>query len=191
VAYFNRLTSTKDEPMRRFLSFLVFLLLAIQASAIATLSGNPYPNELPGFKFYGKHLAPLRPYVSDRTLVVHVLGSDQGIELSLWRIRPYFVGERSTVNGHPLAHNVTGRLASVSIKPKQRVSMLGVKFPAAFTHSFGGVAEINVECDIYRDNFGLEYWIYAEDSAAGKKGDLMEIVYGPSRCIERQVVGPS
>jgi len=166
-------------------------VVAIPASAKDTLSRNPYPNELPGFKFYVKHLAPLRPYDSDRTLVVHVLGSDQGIELGRWQIWALYVGEGNNVNGHAWAHDITGRLASLNIKPKQRVSMLGVKFPAAFTHSLGSVSEVNVSCDVYSDSFGLKYWLYAEDSPVGKKGDLMEIEYGPSRCIEREVVGPS
>ena len=104
--------------------------VAISATAKAAPSRNPYPNELPGFKFYVKHLAQLRPYVSGRTLVVHVLGSDQGIELRRRRIRPLFVGKGSNVKDHPWAKDITGRLASVSIRPKQRVSMLGVKFPA-------------------------------------------------------------
>jgi hypothetical protein len=34
-------------------------------------------------------------------------------------------------------------------------------------------------------------WLYAEDSAVGKKGDLMELVYVPGKRIERQVLGPS
>ena len=166
-------------------------VVAIPASAKDTLSRNPYPNELPGFRFYVKHLAPLRPYDSDRTLVVHVLGSDQGIELSRWKITPLFVGEGSKVNDHPWAKDITGRLASVDIRPKQRVSMRGVKFPVAFTHSLGSVSEVNVACDVYSDSFGLQYWLYAEDSAVGKKGDLMEIVYGPSRRIKRHVLRPT
>ena len=144
--------------------------VAIPPAAKTALSRNPYPNELPGFKFYAKYLAQLRPYVSGRTLVVHVLGSDQGIELRRWRIRPLF-------------EDITGRLASVSIRPKQRVSMQDMKFPAAFTHSLGGVSEVNVTCDVYSDSFGLQYWLVAEDSTVGRKGDLMEIVYGPSRRI--------
>src|SRR5882672_1635119 len=161
---------------------------AIPATAKATRSRNPYPNELPGFKFYVKHFTPLRPYVSDRTLVLQVFGSDQGIELSRWKITPLFVGEGSKDNDHPWAKDITGRLASVNIRPKQRVSMRGVKFPATFTRSLGSVSEVNVACDVYSDSFGLQYWLYAEDSAVGKKGDLMEIVYGPSRRIERHVL---
>jgi hypothetical protein len=173
-------------------------LLAIGASLFLTVAAlakgpprNPYANELLGFKFYVKYLAPLRPYVSDRALVVHVLGPDQGLHLSGWRIWPLFVGDGNKVNGHLWAQDASGRLASVRIIPKRRVSMLAVKFPAAFTHSTGGVSEINVPCDVYRDNFGLEYWIYAEDTPTGKRGDLMYIEYGPDERIERQVVGPS
>jgi hypothetical protein len=150
---------------------------AIPGTGEDTRSRNPYPNELPGFKFYAKHLSPLRPYDSDRALVVHVLGSDQGIELSRWRIRVLYVGEGNKVNGH----DITGRLASLNIKPKQRVSMLRVKFPVKFTHSSGSVSEVNVSCDVYSDSFGLQYWLYAEDSVVGKKGDLMEIKYGPTK----------
>ena len=136
-------------------------------------------------------MSPLRPYLSNNALVVRVFGSDQGTELERWRLWPHFVGQGNTVNGRPWAHDITGRLASVEIIPKWRVSMLGVKFPAAFTHSRGGVSEINVSCDIFSDRFGLEYWLYAEDSAAGKKGDLMQIVYGPSKRVQRQFVGSS
>ena len=69
--------------------------------------------------------------------------------------------------------------------------MLGVTFPAVFTRSSGGISEVNVICDVYSDSFGLQYWLYAEDSAVGKKGDLMEIVYGPARRVERQALGSS
>ena len=47
--------------------------------------------------------------------------------------------------------------------------MLGVTFPAVFTRSSGGISEVNVICDVYSDSFGLQYWLYAEDSAGGKK----------------------
>lgn len=176
--------------MRRLLALFVVGLLAVQAPAKTTRLPNPYPNELSRFKFYAKYLNPLRPYVSDHTLVVRVLGSDETMELSHWRITPYFVGEKNAVNGHAWAHDITSRLASLDIRPKQRVSMLGVKFPAAFTHSLGGVSEVNVSCDVYSDSFGLQYWLYEEDSIAARKGDLMEIKYGPSESTERQMIGP-
>jgi len=138
------------------------------------------------FKFYTRYLNPLLPYISDRDAVIRVLGDSSRVELNSWRIQALFVGERSSVNGHPLAKNVTGRLAMVAIRPKRRVSMLNVKFPPAFDRTSGYVSEVNVSCDVYRDSFGLEYWTYAEDSQVGKKGDLMEIRYGPSEGMKRE-----
>jgi hypothetical protein len=161
------------------------------AAAKTAPSQNPYPNELPGFKFYVRHFTPLRPYASDRTLVAKALGSDRDIELSRWKITPLFIGEGSKFNDHPRTKDITGRLASINMRPKQRVSMLGVTFPAVFTRSSGGISEVNVICDVYSDSFGLQYWLYAEDSAVGKKGDLMEIVYGPARRVERQALDSS
>lgn len=160
---------------------------------LTTNSQNPYPNELKRFKFYARYLNPLGPYISDRDSVIRVLGDSAGFELSRWRIQPLFVGEGNTINGHPWvwARNATGRLAEVAIRPRQRVSMLNVKFPSSFAHTYGSVSEINVSCDVYRDDFGLEYWIYAEDSSAGKKGDLMEIRYGPNESTRREVEGPA
>ena len=185
----NRSVGPLSMMIRRFFAFSMLFLLALSASAKTPRSRNPYPNELPGFKFYRKHLAPLRPYLSDRAQVERVLGPSQRIDVGKWRIWASSVGEGSTIGGHAWAHNIVGRLASVDIRPLERVSMLGVKFPAAFTHSVGGVSEINVSCDVYEDRFGLEYWLYAEDSGAEKKGDLMHIVYGPSERLERRIVG--
>jgi hypothetical protein len=177
---------TNCSPVRSVAYLLTVSLVTIGAYAQATRSSTAYPNELPHFRFYAKYLDPLRPYVSDRAAVVRVLGSTQGVELSHWRIQPLFVGKGrdSTVRAE-----VVGRLASLNIRPKQRVSMLGIKFPPAFSSSMGGVSEINVSCDVYSDRFGLQYWIYSEDWRDGKKGDLHEIVYGPSEEVERQVTG--
>lgn len=138
---------------------------------------SAYPNELHGFKFYTKYLSPLRPYASEIAAVVQVLGSDQGKTVDGWRLWPLYVGD---------AGPTKGRLAQVHVIPQKRVSMRRVKFPAAFSHSVGGISEINVLCDVYSDNDGLQYWLYAEDSAFAKKGDLMHIVYGASPKMEPQ-----
>jgi hypothetical protein len=177
---------TNRSSVRSVAYLLTVSLVTIGAYAKATRSSTAYPNELPHFKFYAKYLDPLRPYTSDYASVVRVLGSDQGIELSHWRIQPLFVGEGrdSTVRAE-----VVGRLASLNIRPKQRVSILGTRFPSTFSRSMGSVSEINVSCDVYSDRFGLQYWIYSEDWRNGKKGDLREIVYGPSKEVERQVTG--
>jgi hypothetical protein len=177
--------------MRRVVPLVLLLVLPLAwAPTRAARNPNLYPNELPRFKFYVKYLAPLRPYVSELALVVRVFGSDQGISLAEWRMTPYFLGKESTVNGHPWVTDLTGRLADIGVLPTKRVSLLGVEFPAVFTYSSGGVSEINVTCDVYTDDFGLQYWLYAEDSDVAKKGDLMRIVYGPSKRVRQEVVGP-
>ena len=123
--------------------------------------------------------------------MVQTLGSDQGKEFPGWRVFVYWVGDYkdNTVNGHLWKQNITGRLSSLEIVPRKRVSMRQVKYPPAFTHSYGHVSEINVSCDVYRDDSGLEYWIYSENSKVGKKGDLMSIVYGPSDRLKHEIEG--
>jgi hypothetical protein len=177
--------------MTRLLTCFILLVSMGLTANEATRTANLYPNELAHFKFYAKYLAPLQPYISEHALVVSVLGSDREIELPDWRIQPYWVGEGNTVNGRPWIKNLEGRLASVDVRPKRPFSMLKEKFPAKFTHSSGSVSEINVACDVYGDSFGLQYWVYSEDSAVGKKGDLMQIVYGPSKLLENEAAGSS
>jgi hypothetical protein len=172
--------------MRRSLLLSFLALAAAAAFARSPQSSELYPNELPHFKFYARYLSPLRPYISDRTAVVSVLGPDERIEAGYWRIQSFFVGKGKDSTVKP---EFVDRLANVTLRPKQRVSMAGVQFPAAFDHSFGGVSESNVSCDVYRDSFGLQYWIYSKDSQVGKKGDLMQIEYGPDKETERQANG--
>jgi hypothetical protein len=65
------------------------------------------------------------------------------------------------------------------------VSLQRFKFPAVFSRSYGGVSEINVTCDIYADEFGLEYWIVSKDFPQHRKGDLLMIHYGPRRATDQ------
>jgi hypothetical protein len=186
--------SMSSPQLRRFLwtpFCVVWLLLVAICAHPQDDAGMPYPNELKGFKFYESHLSPLRPYISDEAAVVQLLGSDQGKEIPGWTVAVYWVGDykSNTVNGRLWAHDITGRLASLELIPKRPVSMRRVRFPSAFSHSMGGVSEINVTCDVYTDDFGLEYWIYADDSKVARKGDLMRIVYGPSKRLRLEIEG--
>lgn len=79
-------------------------------------------------------------------------------------------------------------LSIIEIRPKHRVSLRHLNFPAAFSHSYGSVSEINVTCDINTDDFGLEYWVLSRDFPSYRKGDLLMIRYGPSRAAG-QVTG--
>jgi hypothetical protein len=174
---------------RAIYAIVVFILQTVAHAQVRPQ--NPYPNELKDFKFYERYLSPLRPYISEKAEIVQTLGTDQVKDLPGWRVFISFVGEYdlNTVNGRRWAHNISGRLASLELKPRKHVSMSRVKFSPAFTHSYGSVSEMNVKCDVYSDDSGLEYWIYAENSKVGKKGDLMRIVYGPSERLKHDIVG--
>jgi hypothetical protein len=157
--------------------FATGLLLSIfcMVPALHAQAHNPYPNELRGLKFYAKYLSPLRPGESDTKQIVQILGSDQGKELTDWRIGILFsCKEDFTVCSHGPRNDP---LADMVIMPKHRVRMGSVKFPVAFKHSLGGASEINRSFDVYTDKYGLEYWIEKEDSPAALKGDLYEIRY--------------
>ena len=70
---------------------------------------------------------------------------------------------------------------TIVVTPRNRVSLQRFKFPAVFSHSYGSVSEINVTCDVYVDDFGLEYWIASRDFPSHRKGDLLMIHYGSRR----------
>jgi hypothetical protein len=180
-------------PTKVCLSFAVAVsvLLLSTATHAQVSTANPYPNEFKQFKFYNRYLAPLRPYVSEKGEVVQHLGSDQGANVTGWRIAVYWVGDykSNTVNGRLWKKDITGKLASLELIPTKPISMRNVRFPAAFSHSFGEVSEINVSCDVYTDQFGLQYWVYSEDSKVAREGDLMKVVYGPSDSLRKQVEG--
>jgi len=93
----------------RFFLFLLLVVLVCSPTA-GTPARNPYPNELKGFKFYGRHLAPLRPFVSNRDSVLKVFGPEQEIKIDEWLLRPHYVGQGSTVAGHAWAQDIVGLL---------------------------------------------------------------------------------
>ncbi len=153
------------------LVLLAGMILAADLNAAAT---NPYPNEIEGFKFYERYLAPLLPHQSDAKQVIQVLGSDQGLELKDWKVGAYYSCPEESGS---CPHGPLGPLYSIEVTPKRRVSLRHFKFPMAFSHSYGGVSEINITCDVYSDKFGLQYWIVSGDFPSYKKGDLFKIEY--------------
>ncbi|HEY7403838.1 MAG TPA: hypothetical protein VIB39_09965 [Candidatus Angelobacter sp.] len=173
---------------------VVYFAMVAIVSAFGHAQTKPdtlYPNELEKFKFYDQYLSPLCPYISEKSDVIRAIGSDQGKEFTGWRVFVSFVGDHksNTVNGHLWAQNITGRLASLDLVSRKRVSMRHVTFPAVFAHSYGSISESNLSFDVYSDGSGLEYWIHAQNSRWGKKGDLMRIIYGPSDRLKRQIQG--
>jgi hypothetical protein len=160
---------------RLAVAFSVLFFVTIWAGAEPT-SHSRYPNELRGFRFYAKYLAPLRPGVSDEQAVRRVLGDMAAVKRNGWTISPSY-----TMKGGTAYNSTLGPLAEIMIRPDGVIPMGAVKFPASFTHCHTMVSEINISFDVYSDTFGLQYWLHEEDSQWGKKGDLYGIVYGPSR----------
>jgi hypothetical protein len=96
-----------------------------------------------------------------------------------WRIVPLYSCAEDVVTCSHGARN--DRLAFIEVTPLHRVSLRRFKFPSAFSRSSGGVSEINVTCDVYTDDFGLQYWIVSRDFPTYRKGDLLGIRYGAPR----------
>ena len=147
---------------------------------LATLVGagdthhSRYPNELQGFRFYAKYLAPLEPGLSGEEAVRRVLGDTATVRRNGWTI-----GTTYTEKSGPAYNPTLGPLAEIIVKPGGVIPMGAVEFSPSFDHCHASVSEINISFDVYSDRFGLEYWLHEEDSKWGKKGDLYRIVYGP------------
>jgi len=134
-----------------------------------------YPNEITGLELYSRFLSPLNPGVSKAQEVHQRLSSADE-----WRITPLFscLEDAATCSR---GGDSSETLFMIVITPIHTVSLRRSRFSKAFTRSNGFVSEVNVQCDVYKDRHGLEYWILADDSDRGKKGDLYQIVYGPGK----------
>ncbi|MGA2847324.1 MAG: hypothetical protein ABSF68_18085 [Candidatus Acidiferrales bacterium] len=165
--------------------FAIPIIAAILACTLYVTSPNPYPNEINGMKIYGQYLKPLIPRKSDTAQVVQVLGSDERLELKDWKILALYYCAEDILTCSQGSRN--DLLDTLEVTPKHRISLHRFKFPTVFSRSIGSVSEINVICDIYADEFGLEYWVVSEDfpvsedSPSHRKGDLLMIRYGPRR----------
>jgi hypothetical protein len=163
--------------------FAILIIGTLLAFRLYGASPNPYPNEINGLKFYEQYLNPLTPHKSDAAQVVQALGSDQGRELKDWRISArYACAEDSPTCSHGSRNRL---LDIIEVTPRNRVSLQRFKFPAVFSRISGSVSEINVTCDVYADDFGLEYWIASRDFPPLRKGDLLMIHYGSRRATDQ------
>jgi hypothetical protein len=168
-------TNVENIVSRASAAFCALVVVASFASA-GDRPHNSYPNELPEFNFYEKYLAPLRPGVSGEQAVRRVLGDTAAVKRDGWTIFTTYA-----VKSGPVYNPVLGPLDEIAVRPDGVLPMAAVKFPRPFTHCHASVSEINISFDVYSDRLGLEYWLHEEDSKLGKKGELYQIVYGPSR----------
>lgn len=81
--------------------------------------------------------------------------------------------------GGELPDSVAGRVSTIELYPKKRISLIGADFSAFRGARYTGRDE---ETTSYYDKFGLRYLVYEKDSADGRfhAGDLKRIEYGPS-----------
>jgi hypothetical protein len=165
-------------PVWRTGTVLFFSLCLLQSSLADAQdkSENRYPNELQGFKFYRKYLAPLLPGVSGEEAVRRVLGDTAAVERNGWTIITTYA-----IKSGPVYNPTLGPLAEIIIRPDIVIPMGAIKFPPSFALCLSSESEINISFDVFSDRFGLEYWLHEEDSKWGKKGDLYRVVYGPSK----------
>jgi hypothetical protein len=96
-----------------------------------------------------------------------------------WKIVVFYVGKD---DGRP--RSLVGRLGSVCLWPKRRISLNGVAFPPVFEKS-GLRDERGVDFTVYGDGLGLSYSVYDHDSRDGRihAGDLSQISYSASKAL--------
>src|SRR4051812_46902294 len=101
--------------------FCAFLTLILVAGAGDI--PQRYPNELKGFQFYEKYLAPLQPRVSDTEAVRRVLGNAAAVRRNRWTIYTTYEAKSG-----PVSNPTQGPLAEIIVKPSYVIRMGSIKF---------------------------------------------------------------
>src|SRR5205823_9701789 len=88
-------------------SFCAFLTLIFMPGAAGKIPQR-YPNELKGFQFYEKYLAPLQPRVSDSEAVRRILGDTAAVRRNVWKIYTTYEAKSG-----PVSNPTLGALAEI------------------------------------------------------------------------------
>ena len=177
---------------RRRLILLISLLVVGDISLAAQIR---YPNELSGFKFHkAARWSAVQPMITSQSEVFALIGKPKGVfyeAQSGWLFVILYIGSGGCYDGRPWPASLTDKVAAIELRPKERISMAGLTFPAVFTRSDGSSAHVDASWYSYKDVYGLEYQVFNEDSPDGsiRAGDLKEIFYGPSSKIYHSVTG--
>jgi hypothetical protein len=171
-----------------------------------------YPNELEGYQFFGSgKLKSLQLLVSSKEDAKRSFGGTCEKQCDYdtdWSIRfEYFddiwIKESSNDKGDKLRYlldsKYLGKLRTIEIKPKNRVSFLNISFPDSFkrvivtstTDARGGRSRMTVN-DAFQDANGLTYEIYSrtnyddiKQTRYTIKGDLFLIRYNITMEMEK------
>ncbi len=173
---------------------IVFTFLLAFAVCVSAQS-NPYPNELKGYRFFGKgKLKELKPGVSTKQDVIKIFGEnceDVCDYNQNWIINfTYFDNVTKGGWGREKTYipisKYLGKLYSISLRPKLKISFKKAVFPSHFKFSTGGSREdgVTIYNLAYTDKYGLEYLIFDEikltkykNTFKWKRGDLLSIEY--------------
>lgn len=175
---------------------------------------NTYPNELQGYNFFDKgKLKGLKVTVSTREDVKKNFGSDceSGCDYNNeWSVDFSYFGtmtKEMTVNEKKTKYvpkeEYVGKVYSIRLIPKKRVSFSQITFSNKFSQSNGFsvgdgfdsegnlTAAAGTSYDSYKDRYGLEYTIFETGYTVGtakksehSKGNLIEIEYSIPNQIE-------
>ncbi len=189
---------------------LTFLLIS---AVCAAAQGNQYPNELKGFEFFGKgKLRELRLTVSSKDDVIKIFGKKCQKKCdydAAWSVRfeyyeDVWIKEHRDEKGEKLRYLLNskylGKLRSIEIRPKKRLSFADVAFPDIFqkllttstTDTRSGRSKMTAG-ESFQDSDGLKYEIYSrtnyDDISSGKEkslnNDLILIRYDISEKFEK------
>jgi hypothetical protein len=175
--------------------FATVLLLSVGLSLVGQQAA-PYPNELPGYRFY--ETAKWRSLTPSSSTIVEVrelLGNPDDATDLAHPVAPYpgdanvtsvvFTYSRLMPDWDVLIYlrkscggSQTPRLCSVDLLPHERIPFLHMTFSPAFTKRH--VVAADAAWDEYNDGSGLRYEVYATKTPYGKElpGDLNRISYG-------------
>lgn len=164
--------------------------------------GFSTPNELEGYEFFKKgRLKELKLGISTKDDIQKIFGKnceDICDYDDKWRVVfTYFknISKEITENGTKkkliVEPQSADKIYSIKLVPKNRVSFTEVKFSdefykgqsISFGHDFSGNAA-SISSDVYRDSYGLKYWIFNKENYSTFKekenrrvGDLISIEY--------------
>ena len=175
---------------------------------------NTYPNELQGYNFFDKgKLKGLKVTVSTKEDVTKNFGSDceSGCDYNDdWSVNFSYFGtitKETTINDKKIKYvpkeELIGKIYSIRLIPKKRVSFSRVIFSDKFSQSYGFSVGDNFDSEgfkgavstsyySYEDRYGLEYTVFKETSyvvgeakkSQYSKGNLTGIEYSIPNQIE-------
>lgn len=193
-----------------FIAFTFLLAFAFQVSA----QGNPFPNELKGYKFYlnGK-LKMLKLGFSTQEDVKRIFGenceqscnynSNWEVDFTYFKTDSCFTSQTGNEPKQTFCPDkkYIGKLSSIELRPRKTISFAKISFTNFGIYGGGGsIAEdgrgngTHTAHNSFGDGYGLTYTIFDRivsstetNPTVMKKGDLLSIEYEPSNKLKKKI----